>query len=323
MANRQTPVAGSLDAAMRDLEERFVAWAAARPDIRAVIVVGSRARADHPADEWADLDIGFTTTQPQRYLDSDDWLSEIGDIWVAYRDPTGITRHVLFEGGLDAGFVPIPHGQVKLATRVVPMLQRFPFLFRLPGGGQIRAALVEAAEYYRRGGRIVLDKDRLAERFLALLPQVDARHTLPTTARFVETVNEFWFAAVWTAKHLQRGELWWAKCSGSDGRMKTLLLRMAEWHAWAVHGPDYDTWSDGRFLEEWADPRVVEGLRPTFARYDAGDARRALLVTMDLFRWLAAETAERLGHPYPSAADAHVTDWVTRCFAGTPSPPTM
>jgi aminoglycoside 6-adenylyltransferase len=99
--------------------------------------------------------------------------------------------------------------------------------------------------------------------------------------------------------------------------MKTLLLRMAEWHAWAAHGLEYDTWSDGRFLEEWADPRVVEGLRPTFARYDAGDARRALLATMDLFRWLATETAERLGYPYPAEADAHVTGWVSRCFAGT------
>jgi aminoglycoside 6-adenylyltransferase len=303
---------------MRDLEARFVAWAAARPDVRAAIVVGSRARTDHPADEWADLDVGFTTTQQRRYLESADWLSEIGTVWAAYRDPTGITRHVLFEGGLDAGFAPIPHGQLKLAVRLMPLARRFPVLFRLPGGGQLRAALAEAAEYYRRGGRVILDKDGLAEKFLALLPPVDARHRLPAAEQFAEVVNEFWFAAVWTAKHLQRGELWWAKCSGGDGRMKTLLLRMTEWHAWAVHGPEYDTWDDGRFLEEWADPRVVEALGPTFAHYDPDDARRALLATMDVFRWLAKETAERLGHPYPAAAEAGVTDWVSRCFAAAP-----
>jgi aminoglycoside 6-adenylyltransferase len=309
-------MAGTLADGMRDLEARFVAWADARPDIRAAIVVGSRARLHHPADEWADLDLGFTTTQPRRYLDSDDWLSELGDVWVAYRDPAGITRHVLFAGGLDAGFAPIPHRQVKLAVRLVPVFQRFPFLYRLPGAGQLRAALAEAAEYYRRGGRVVLDKDGVAARFLALLPQVDAGHVLPTAAEFDALVNEFWFADIWTAKHLMRGEIWWAKCSGSDGRMKTLLLRMTEWHARAVNGPDYDTWSDGRFLEEWADPRVVQGLRPAFARYDLEDARRALLATMDLFRWLAAETADRLGYPYPTDADADVSDWVRRCFAG-------
>jgi aminoglycoside 6-adenylyltransferase len=204
---------------------------------------------------------------------------------------------------------------LKLATRIVPLLRRLPFLYALPGAGQIRGALTEAAEYYRRGGRIILDKDGVAGRFLALLPQVDAGHALPTAAQFTETVSEFWFAAVWTAKHLQRGELWWAKCSGSDGRMKSLLLRMTEWHAWAAHGTDFDTWSDGRFLEEWADRRVVEALGPAFARYDPVDARRALVATMDLFRWLATETAERLGHRYPRHTDANVTDWVARCFA--------
>jgi len=298
-----------------ELEQRFVAWAQARDDIRATVVVGSRARSDHPADEWADLDIGFTTTQPQRYLDSDGWLSEIGNVWVAYHDPGGVTRHVLYEGGMDAGFAPIPHGQLKLAARLVPVLRRFPLLYRLPGGRQLRGALAEAAEYYRRGGRIILDKDGVARRFLSLLPDVPLRHVLPARAEFAETVNEFWFAAVWTAKHLRRGELWWAKCSGLDGRMKALLLRMAEWHAWATHGPDYDTWSDGRFLEEWADPRVVDGLRAAFARYDADDLRRGLLATMDLFRWLAIETAQRLGHTYPAAADPRVTEWVSDCLS--------
>jgi aminoglycoside 6-adenylyltransferase len=302
---------------MRALEERFVEWAGGRADIRAAVVVGSRARSDHPADDWADLDVGFTTTQPRRYVDSDDWLSEIATVWAAYRDPSGVTRHVLYAGGLDASFAPIPHAQVKLATRFLPLFQRLPLLYRLPGASQLRDALAEAAEYYGRGGRVILDKDGLAQRFLSLLPKLDRRHALPDGDRFAETVNEFWFAAVWTAKHLQRGELWWAKCAGADGGMKTLLLRMAEWHAWIAHGLDYDTWSDGRFLEEWADRRFVDGLRPAFARYDAEDARRALLATMGLFRWLATETAGRLGYPYPTATDEHVSDWVQRCFAGT------
>jgi aminoglycoside 6-adenylyltransferase len=307
---------GSLADGMRHLEERFVAWADARPDVRAAIVVGSRARNDHPADEWADLDIGFTTTQPRRYFHSDDWLSELGTVWVAYRDPLGITRHVLFEGGLDAGLAPISHGQLKLATRFVPLLRRFAFLYRLPGLGPLRSALIEAGEHYRRGGRIILDKDGIAERFLALLPQVDVCHGLPTAAEFEALVNEFWFAAVWTAKHLRRGELWWAKCSGSDGRMKTLLLRMIEWHARAARGQDVDTWEGGRFLEEWADARVLERLAAAFAHYDAADVERALLATMNLFRWLATDVADRLNYPYPTASDEYVTMWVTDCLSG-------
>ena len=306
-------------AAMQRLEERFVAWANRRRDIRAAVVVGSRARLDHAADEWADLDIGFFTTDTRRYLSSDDWLSEIGDVWVTYADPTGVTRHVLYEGGLDAGFAPLPHGQVKMAVRFVPLLRRFPVLFRLiPGGARLRRDIDEGGEYYRRGVRIILDKDGLIEKLLAMFPPESRPNAIPAGAAFTEAVNEFWFAAAWTAKHLRRGELWWAKASGLDGRMKELLLEMTEWHAWVAHGPAYDTWRGGRFLEEWADPRVVAGLQDAFARYDADDAWRALFATMELFRWLATETAERLRFPYPRSADQRVSEWVTGCFSERP-----
>ena len=36
---------------MEQIEQRFAAWAQTQPDIRAAMVVGSRARTDHPADE--------------------------------------------------------------------------------------------------------------------------------------------------------------------------------------------------------------------------------------------------------------------------------
>ena len=37
--------------------ERFVAGPHTEDGIRAAVVIGSGARTDHPADEWADLDI--------------------------------------------------------------------------------------------------------------------------------------------------------------------------------------------------------------------------------------------------------------------------
>ena len=49
------------------LEQNCIAWAQAQPDIRAAIVVGSRARLDHPADEWSDLGLILFTTTPAAY----------------------------------------------------------------------------------------------------------------------------------------------------------------------------------------------------------------------------------------------------------------
>ena len=307
-----------LQAATGQLEERFVAWAQARPDIRAAIVVGSWARVDHPADEWSDLDIGFTTTDPQRYLSKTDWLEDIAPTWVTYPDPSGVVHHVLFEGGLDAGIAVLANSTIKQAVRFLPVLGRFPILFRLLPKGlaeQIRQDVASAADYYRRGARVILDKDGLAARFLSLFPADSAPHGPPTQAEFLGAVNEFWFLAVWTAKHLRRGELWFAKTEGCDGQMKSLLLRMLEWRARAAHGWDYDTWEKGRFLEEWTDAAALQALEKAFARYEDDAVRRALLATMDLFRWLAVETAERLGYSYPTAADERVTEWITTCFS--------
>ena len=39
------------------LEGRVTAWVEDDPGALAAVVIGSRARTDHPADEWADLDL--------------------------------------------------------------------------------------------------------------------------------------------------------------------------------------------------------------------------------------------------------------------------
>ena len=63
----------------------------------------------------------------------------------------------------------------------------------------------------------------------------------------------------------------------------------------------------GRFLEEWADPRAVKELPNIFAHYDRQDINHALLATMDLFRWLAVETAQRWGYLYPESGAQSAT----------------
>jgi aminoglycoside 6-adenylyltransferase len=97
--------------------------------------------------------------------------------------------------------------------------------------------------------------------------------------------------------------------------MKRLLLRMLEWHTRAMKGWHHDTWHNGRFIERWAHPRALQALHAVFAHYDGAEIKRALLATMDLFRWLAKETAEYLGYQYPTLADQHVSDLVNRLLS--------
>lgn len=271
------------------LIKRFVNYAQANSDIRAAIILGSRARLNNPADEWSDLDIMVITTEPEKYLSTTDWLEGIGKVWLTFVEKTGTggqkERRVLFEGGLDVDFAIIPE---KLALH-----------FRK------EELLPQVVEIFRRGIRVLLDKDGLFENFSSA-PVDNSESNPPTQLEFLEVINDFLYHAVWTAKKLQRGELWTAKAC-SDSYMKWLLLRMIEWHAKATHDWKYDTWHDGRFLEQWADPDVIRELQDAFARYEKDDTKRTLLKTMELFRRLGVEIASKLGYNYPDETDERVT----------------
>jgi aminoglycoside 6-adenylyltransferase len=279
------------------LMQRFVAWAQAEPSIRAAVVIGSRARTDHPADEWADLDIIVFATDVGRYIASADWVENVGVHWLTFVEPTlggGWERRVLFDGGLDVDFAFDPaHVLGQMVAGDIPP---------------------DVADIVRRGVRVLVDKDGL----LAQLSAVDLQippYQPPAETEFLNLVHDFWYHTVWTTKHLRRGEVWWAK-SCCDMYLKELLRRMLEWHARAVNGPDHDTWMRGRFLEEWADPRAVAQLPEVFAHYDRQDIARALRATMELFRWLAVETAQRWGYLYPTAGEQAATELVGKLLSG-------
>ena len=278
--------------AYESLVARFTAWAQTEEGIRAVFVIGSRARIDHPADEWADLDVLVVARDPAPYLTAEEWIRCAGTPWLTFVEATGDgrsqERRVLYEGGLDVdfAFVPVTLLESLLAAEVPP----------------------DVADMISRGVRVLLDRDGLVDRLRSRTPAAPAP-PMPTQEQYLEVVSDFWYHAVWCAKHLRRGELWWAK-EGCDSHMKRLLRTMLEWHARATGRGD--TWFRGRFLEEWADPRALREMPEGFAHYETSDVRRALFATMDLFRWLAAETAQRSGYVYPHEADAKTTEFVRR-----------
>jgi aminoglycoside 6-adenylyltransferase len=281
------------------LTQRIATWSHQDPDVRAAVMIGSRARADHPADEWSDLDILLFVRDPERYVRAAQWVASFGPVWLTFveRTPDGGAweRRVLYAGGLDVDFALNPAQWLEhmAANGLVP----------------------EMADVIRRGVRVLADKDNLLATILRLpIPDAVPFHQ-PSQAEFVSAVSDFWYHSLWSAKHLRRGELWWAK-AGCDWKLKGLLLQLLEWHARAAQGATHDAWMRGRFLEEWADPRAVAQLSTVFAHYDRQDIARALWATMELFRWLAVETAERWQFVDPASSDQAVSDVVRQLLAG-------
>ena len=286
-------IADQVAARYQVLEERLCRWAEGEDNLRAVLVFGSRARSDHAADEWSDLDVLLLARDPEAYRAASNWVPNIGTPWLSFYEPTpdgrGYELRVLFEGGLDVDFC-------------LDSVDRFQQA--LQGG----LSPVDA-DLLSRGVRVLVDKEDSLSECLVTCSIAPASTSLPSESEFLNAVSDFWFHAVWTTKRLRRGELWRAKYC-CDVYLKRLLLRVLEWHTRASRGPDVDTWMSGRFLREWADGRAVDALPAAFAHYDREDVQRALLATMDLFRWLAVETATAAGYAYLYAGDERATEWV-------------
>jgi len=290
---------------------KMVAWGTARNDLRAIAVVGSGARDDHPADRWSDLDVIVMARRPKRYRTGPDWLAEIETPWLAVQEPTPTGGQeiflVTFEGGTKADIVVVSSLAFSLAARAMETLKRHPSALPLLPK-IVRDRLTQLSDLLNRGFRFVLDKDRIAQRLgsggFAVPPPGP-----PSQEEFLHLVRRFLNEQVWVALKMGRGELFVAKTLG-ESRLMALLLQMIEWHTQVTS----DRWSPvferGRFLEEWAAPTVIERLDRTFPRYDPLEVWQARLEALDLFRWLAQETGARLGYSYPTQLEEKVMTWV-------------
>jgi aminoglycoside 6-adenylyltransferase len=209
---------------------------------------------------------------------------------ITFLEPTPVggvlERRVLFADGADVDFSVAPAELLEEPDRFVGA----------------------AADVLGRGVRVLVDTDGALDSLLSRVPPRRPPEP-PSQDDLTEIVNDFWYHAVWAARKLRRGEVFTAK-GCVDAYMKRLILRVLAWHAQAAG--NVDTWHEGRFLEGWADPRALERLRAAYGHYDEDDVRRALLATMDLFSWLAAETAERHGLAYPAETESYAVVLVER-----------
>ncbi|MEU7168237.1 aminoglycoside 6-adenylyltransferase [Streptomyces morookaense] len=258
---------------------RVLDWARARPDIRAVLRTGSRARRDGTADAVSDHDIELYTTDPEQYADSDAWVGALGPVLVSvglegpWDNPA---RLVFFEDGVKADFQVLP------VSRLAEM------------------AAAGLDDVHVRGYEVLFERDGAA----AGLPAAPGRPPaaeLPDAREFHELCAEFWFETAHLPRCLARGELWVAK--SRDWTAKELLLTMIEWHALTRYGAEHDVWYGGTRMRRWAAPGVWDRLPETFGGFTAEDILRGARATADLFAELAREVAGAHGFPYPEKAE--------------------
>ena len=301
---------------------RFVPWAQARDDIRGVVLVGSRARTLQPADELSDIDLMLITTRPKFYFTTGAWLNEFGALCFTYRQPPVVgernIRTAVYEGPVQVDFAIVSDLETRWAGAVLRLLARFPRLVRL-----LPRSLADQIEAWfailRKGTPPALVNKRGAAMRMHGVRPPDTRVRVPTQAEFDEVVAAFWSHCLWTSKLVLRGELWMAVFV-SDHLAKAFLLQMLEWDATGRTGAASDVWYNGRFLEHWADQRVLRRLADAFPRYDERDIWNALQGTMYVFSMVAREAASRLGRSYLDRAETKTREWVAARMARADAP---
>ncbi len=276
------------------IESNFISWVKTIEDIRAAFIVGSRARNDHPADEFSDMDIIFFTSKQNYYLTNNEWLNNFGNIHASFvtqtdgGDPECLT---LFDGGWQVDFVIHTTDNLNylVKNKIIP-------------------------NNFYRGVKVIIDKDNVVNDIIPKYSKAPQGNIL-SEDKFLQTINMFWFIVLYMAKQILRNELWVAKVR--DGNLKELLLQMIEWHEKIINGVDYDTWHAGRFLYEWASKETQEELQNSFGHFDRLDSWNALIATMNLFKRLSHEICDRKKFSYPYDLEKSVYKWINENYIST------
>lgn len=112
-----------------------------------LILLGSRARTERPADEWSDTDLLVITTDAERWTGSGAWLGDLGEVVVTFTEPTALggllERRVMFVGGTDLNLVPVP---VQRMEELVSPAGALPVLAR------VHRVLVDKQDLFTRLG---------------------------------------------------------------------------------------------------------------------------------------------------------------------------
>ena len=195
----------------KEVIDKLVAWGAAHPLVRAMILTSSRTRPYGPVDLLSDYDLILVVSDVRPFAFEDAWISEYGRPMVRFSDQGeehGMTMY--FRGVVYQNYVKIDY-----SIWPVEVLERITAEAPLPE--------------LDMGYRVLLDKDQRTAGWKQPTYQayIPAR---PTEAEYQALVEEFWWGTTYVAKSLWRDELVFAKWvpgSGSQARNDAAHARMA------------------------------------------------------------------------------------------------
>ena len=283
----------------QEFEARIVDWARRQPDIKALVQIGSRAQAGEIADALSDWDFHLISTRPQKYYHTE-WLAEIAPSWCAHAERTlrGVIKvSAVFEGGMEADFIPLAAWQMKL----VYWGMRHPGWVNCMPARLHRGILETRVILLGSGHRVLIGGKEWEQRLTALeVPWATRRMS---AEEFSDHTAAFWQKAVWVAKKIARPE--------PRSAMHWLHKLVLE-HVYAVL--EEEAWLAGRVArplalkaEKWLEARRL-AQTAIETGIDQRGLARALLVEITLFEEVSRSVAGSRGFVLPDYSE--VEGWL-------------
>ncbi|HET6447410.1 MAG TPA: aminoglycoside 6-adenylyltransferase [candidate division Zixibacteria bacterium] len=282
-----------------DIESRLVNWASTSPDVRAIVVYGSRAlptppigeSASLPFDEFSDLDLVLFTISPSNFADNSKWLDTIAEVWLAGLENTGAGDpewFVLFSGGFKVDII------LLALEEDVPLTH-----------------LMNASPYkqvFENGMRIIYESPEDSAVKLHNPPVIPLTDSVQAV-EFHHHVNLILMKVVKAMMLLRRGELF-NSLSVLDCQLRPRVLELIMMHAKATGNDAPASKIQHRFLEQWINPDLLVDYSKTFSTYDPGRIRNALLASTRLVSRLASEIAEVAEIRFPDDGQSNTLNWL-------------
>jgi len=175
--------------------------------IRAVIMNGSRANPNAPADIFQDFDIVYIVNDVSSFKSDSDWINCFGELMI-----------LQLPDDMDD---PPPNGG-----------DHYAYLMQFSDGNRIDLGLFPVAKLNELEkdslSLLLLDKDGI----IGALPPANDSDYLPkppTAKQFGDCCNEFWWVCPYVAKGLWREEIAYAKFM-LDQFVRDQLMKMLTWY---------------------------------------------------------------------------------------------
>ncbi len=252
--------------------------------VRAVIMNGSRVNPNAPKDFFQDYDVIYLVTEKESFLADPAWIKVFGALMILQL-PDDMSD-------------PPPEGK-----------DYYGYLMQFADGNRIDLTLFPVSRVDHLNDDTLtltlLDKD-------GILPQFDPPNDSgylpapPTTKKYFDCTNEFWWCSPYVAKGLWRSEIVYAKHM-LDLYVREQLNKMLVWYIGMHTDFRKSPGKMGKYFEYLLEPELWQILVNTYSDADYDHTWDALLAMGELFRRVAIAVAERFGFTYPEGEDQRVT----------------